>query len=190
MCVSIENKLSRALLWSAYQHHIREILQPMLLIIKKIEASNGPEIMLFSRFRKALPNLLTINFESLSRLNPFVNNAEANDLIEGLNVQALEMANKEVQLKRDDYQEFAKLCMVYLEQDRDTSQGHYMHKARLMAKLLYSIIICLLETENKEMPSGCVTTKQQGSKVRDFVNFVTLVFSPWWFICTSTEDAQ
>ncbi len=48
-----------------------------------------------------------------------------------------------------------------------------LHKARWMAKLIYLIKICLFEQQIKDLPCGTITTLQQESKVRDFVNFVT-----------------
>ena len=58
-----------------------------------------------------------------------------------------------------------------------------------MAKLLYSIKICLLEQQIQELPKGTVTTTAQTPKVRDFVNFVTLVYSKWWLTCPFAFDA-
>ena len=64
-----------------------------------------------------------------------------------------------------------------------------MHKARWMSKLLYAIKICLSEQQTKQLPPGTVTTRQQVSKLRQFVVFVTHVYSAWWMTCTSVVDA-
>jgi hypothetical protein len=58
-----------------------------------------------------------------------------------------------------------------------------------MAKLIYSIKICLFEQQIQELPRGTIATAQQTSKVRDFANFVTLVYSAWWMTCNSETDA-
>ena len=58
-----------------------------------------------------------------------------------------------------------------------------------MAKLLYAIKICLFEEQISSLPQGTITTKQQVPKVRAFVNFVTLVYIPWWLKSTSPTDA-
>lgn len=49
-----------------------------------------------------------------------------------------------------------------------------------MAKLLYSIKICLFEEQIKNLPVGTITARHQVPKLRIFVNFVTLVYSQWW----------
>jgi len=59
-----------------------------------------------------------------------------------------------------------------------------LHKAR-MAKLLYSIKICLLKQHIAILPPGTVTTKRKVAKTRDFVNFATVVYSSWWMSCNS-----
>ena len=62
-------------------------------------------------------------------------------------------------------------------------------KARWMAKLLYSLKICLLECEIQKLPAGTITTRQQLLKLRDFVKFATLVYSSWWLSAGSAVDA-
>jgi len=64
-----------------------------------------------------------------------------------------------------------------------------LHKARWMAKLLYSLKICLLESEIEKLPTGTITAKHQLPKLRDFVNFATLVYSSWWLAADSAIDA-
>ena len=58
-----------------------------------------------------------------------------------------------------------------------------------MAKLIYSIKICLFEQQIQDLPCGTIMTLQQVSKVRDFVDFATLVYSTWWITTNFIEDA-
>lgn len=64
-----------------------------------------------------------------------------------------------------------------------------LHKARWMAKLIYSIKICLFKQQIQDLPRGTIMTLQQVSKVRNFVNFAILVYSTWWITTNSMEDA-
>ena len=64
-----------------------------------------------------------------------------------------------------------------------------LHKARWMSKLLYTIKICLLADQIKELPAGTITSGQQMHKVRAFVVFATLVYSSWWITSPSVTDA-
>ena len=96
--------------------------------------------------------------------------------------------------RRDDYKEFIELCTVFLNGKLAECRVIFkrpgaLHKARWMAKLIYSIKICLFEHQIQDLPRGTITTLQQVSKVRDFVNFVTLVYSTWWITTKSMQDA-
>ena len=57
-----------------------------------------------------------------------------------------------------------------------------------MAKLIYSIKICLFEEQIRDLPIGTITTKAQTAILRDFVNFSTLIYSVWWKTCSSATD--
>jgi len=104
------------------------------------------------------------------------------------------LAQSQILLQRDDYLEFIQLCVLFLNGDTAGKTLKFkrpgaLHKARWMAKLLYSIKICLFEEQIKQLPPGTITTQQQVLKVRDFVNFATLVYSHWWMTCNSAADA-
>lgn len=106
----------------------------------------------------------------------------------------LNLAQSEQLIRRDDYLEFTELCVLFLNgetvaQAVKLKRPGALHKARWMAKLLYSIKICLFREQIKQLPAGTITTSQQVVKVRDFVNFATLVYSHWWMNCNSAADA-
>jgi|SRR6218665_2111222 len=60
-----------------------------------------------------------------------------------------------------------------------------------MAKLLYSMKICLFEQHIADLARSTITrpTQQQVAKVRDFVNCVTLVYSSWLMTNSLVIDA-
>ena len=167
--------------------------------------------MLFSRFRK---NYERLNFhrpavlhvsssptseqsEQLSRFDNSEFNGTARDLVESLRNSVLNLAHSQKSLCRDDYKEFIELCIVFLNGEA-VGETHKqitfkrpgaLHKARWMAKLIYSIKICLFEQQIQDLPRGTITTNQQTLTVRKFVTFVTLVYSTWWMSCNSVKDA-
>ena len=49
--------------------------------------------------------------------------------------------------------------------------------------------ICLLEAQISQLPPGTITTGHEVPKVRAFVIFATLIYSPWWMTCASATDA-
>ena len=79
------------------------------------------------------------------------------------------------------------LFMVTKENTVTFKRPETLHKARWLAKLLYSIQICLFEQQIADLPRSAITTQQQVAKVRDFVNCVTLVYSSWWMTCSSVR---
>ena len=58
-----------------------------------------------------------------------------------------------------------------------------------MAKLIYSIMISLMQDQNQQFLQGTITTKHQLPKIREFVTFATTVYSPWWLTCSFAVDA-
>lgn len=40
-----------------------------------------------------------------------------------------------------------------------------------------------------QLPAGTITSRQQITKVREFVTFVTLLYSSWWLQCSVALDA-
>ena len=86
---------------------------------------------------------------------------------------------------RGDYKELVKLVLFYLgdaSQERlQFYQPGAMHKARWMAKLLYSIKMVMLAPKIlSELPKGAVFGAGQLEKVRRFVRFVVTCYVPWW----------
>ena len=193
-CVTIQQRLNRALLWSACRHHVGEVILSHVFTDLQIEASKSPDITLFVRFRK---NFELLPHEPLTRFNPIAYGDAALRLLEDWRTSILELAHSELSLCRDDYREFVELCTVFLNDEMPGRSGQSvtfkrpgaLHKARWMAKLLYSIKICLFEKQIQQLPNGTVTTPHQVSKIRDFVTFCIFIYSRWWMTCNSAADA-
>lgn len=64
------------------------------------------------------------------------------------------------------------------------------HKARWMAKLLYSIKMVLLASKiSDELPKGSVFVKHQIKKLQRFVRFAVFCYFPWWATATVSSSA-
>ena len=118
----------------------------------------------------------------------------AQDVIYNLQYDAIRIAKANLQQKRDDYLEFVELCLIFLngfpeERQFSFKQPGAMHRARWMAKAIYSIEIALLQNHIDLLPTGKITSKHQPEKVRDFVTFVTLIYCKWWLQCSVAVDA-
>lgn len=200
-CVTIQKQLGRALLWSACRHHVGEIILSHVFDDLKIEASRSPDVTLFTRFRRNFSLLNTAacgdTHVPLSRFNCSLHSEKVQSFMNELRISSLEKTKTVISegKMRDDYLEFVNLCNIYLENELDGETKQFfrrpgaLHKARWMAKLIYSIKICLFEQHIQKLPIGTITTKQQVPKVREFVNFATLIYSTWWFSCNSAIDA-
>ena len=90
-----------------------------------------------------------------------------------------------------------KLCLLFLNHpiDAPRTKQHTlrrlgaMHKARWMAKVIYSIKMCTLENQLKLLPKGTIATEHHLAELKEFVIFIT-VYSKWWFLCPSVTDAS
>ena len=154
----------------------------------------SPEVTLFTRFCKNFELLPHGDDWPLAQFNVANFNEPALTMIEIWRHEALQILQTENNFKRDDYLEFVELCTLFLRsQDAVKStkfnQPGALHKARWMVKRLYGIKTCLLEAQISQLPPGTITTGHQVPKVRDFIIFATLIYSPWWMTCTSATDA-
>lgn len=192
-CITIQHNLQRALLWSACRHHVGEVILTQVFNDLHIEASRSPEVTLFSRFRAKFdlfPHSCNED-QPLSILDLSQFGDADTRLLDGMRIDTLEILKSKAEMKRDDYLEFIELCKVFLGDQKELTfkRPGAIHKARWMAKLLYSIKITLLENNIAQLPQGTVTTKHQLPKIRDFVIFATIIYSSWWITCSHTADA-
>ena len=51
-CVTLQNTISKPLLWFACRHHVGEVVLGHVWDVLKIEVSKSPKIQIFQRFRK------------------------------------------------------------------------------------------------------------------------------------------
>lgn len=191
-CISIQQQLDRALLWSACQHHIGEIIVSHVFEDLNIESSKSPEITVFTRLRKSWNRLPHDGDQGLSHLDLQSFSVEARPLIQEWIDEVLELARTQLEYRRDDYKEMMSLCVAYLSSDTvnfSFKQPGAIHKARWMAKIIYAVKIVLLERQISELPKGTITTSSQIQKLKRFVTFISLVYCQWWFCCTVAIDA-
>ena len=192
-CVSLQQALGRPLLWAACRHHVGEVILTQIFADLKIEASKSPEVSLFSRFKKHYGGVSSLNKEKLTLFNARSYSDETEALLQEWRIEAIQLASDSTKHQRDDYKEFAELCLCYLgdprNKDVNFKRPGALHKARWMAKLLYSIKIVLLQDKICTLPPGTITTKQQSEKLSVFVTFACLIYSSWWNTCAKAVDA-
>lgn len=142
-CVSIQEKLKHALLWSGCRHHVGEVILTHIFNDLKIEVSKSPDILLFPCLRKhweLLPYKVD-QHQHLSQLDLSLLDEASKELVEEWKASTLETLSQKLDFKRDDYKEFLEMCIVFLGGKSDISFGRpgALHKARWMAKILYAM---------------------------------------------------
>ena len=200
-CIQLQVDTGKAMLWAACRHHIGEIILTHVWDCLEIEVSQSPDISIFLRFRSIYGSLSTSDLDNLK-----FPKIDFTDLISETEVQAFLEKAKCSERVRDDYNELIALTQLLIT--KDTSNFMFMkpgalHKARWMAKLLYTIKMVLLQEKiENELPPGsvfeatgkikrrCKIKKEtQVEKLARLCKFVVAVYIPWWITCGSGPDA-
>ena len=158
-CISIQEKLDRPLFWCASRHHIGEILLSHLWEDLKLETSKGPKISIFTRFQ--------VNFKILTSKDPS-NYCFAPNSPENTNIIIMCQRVLSNQNMRGDYKELAQLIIMYLDGGNtlfNIQAPGALHRARWMAKLIYSLKIILLSSKiHQELCRGAIFFQRPGNK--------------------------
>jgi len=189
-CIAIQEKLQRAVLWSGCRHHIGEVLLSHVFNDLKIEASKSPDITVFTRLRSNW-DLLPHSSEQSLLFQPSSHSPKAQEILATMRNETIACATKVTEFLRDDYREFAELSLLFLGAPLEVHfrRPGALHKARWMAKLVYSLKLALAENSIGQLPPGTITSRQQVPKIRAFATFITHVYCMWWLTCTKTADA-
>ena len=188
-CICIQERAEKALLWCACRKHMGEVLLDKAWKCLGVEAERSPEVSIFLRFREKFPHLdLASNLSKEISNDPFMANQRASVIDLLLKIKA----DKNLQhlLPRGDYKELLDLTLFYLDANREKSlkisRPGAAHKARWMAKLLYSLKIALLKETIQDTRTSVRDkwiSESQMEKMCRFVSFVTHIYIPWWFQC-------
>ena len=190
--IKIQETLDCSLLWLACRHHVGEIIAGDVYKSLNIEIQKSPESTLFTKFKEKWDDF-DKSCDLLSRFEiPEALSDEAITMIEHLKDEAIEVVKSVKDFVRDDYKDLAKLTLSYLcdpEQLLDDSTFHRpggISHARWMSKLLCSLKLVMLE-DDYEVRHVC--SRKQSQSLRDFANFVALIYAPWWLTCSLKSSA-
>ena len=162
-CICLQSEFGRALLWCACRHHIGELILSHVFEDLQIEVSKSPDVSLFARFQKHFDQIIGKNYDfnygDFEDYNPDAQEV----LMESRDTVINSLKNKPI-FARNDYKIFYVLCEILLKQKSDNihlNQPGALHKARWMAKLLYSIKIILLKNHVFAQPRGSVFNSEE-----------------------------
>ena len=176
-CQLIENSLDRNLLWLACRHHMLEVLLADSFTVC-FGPSSGPEILLFKRF-KGMWFQLNHHKPQLSAEPLIAASDDEKDFI----LQQLELTHA-----RDDYLELLTLASSMLGLDTDVTirRPGAMHRARWMAKAIYSLKMELLLAGNESIMK---LTARELKGLQRFNRFVIHIYLKAWFTSRLATDA-
>ena len=188
-CVAIQRELGSPLLWLACRHHIGEVILDEVWNVSKIETSKSPDVTIFKSFREKWDHISHYDTSDLSFPKSQKKLQQKKDAIINLLKDSLL-----AEFTRGDYKELVQLSLLYLS--GEVSEGYRfahpgaLHKARWMAKLIYSIKIVLMsEKIQRELRSDDVLSNAQLTKLQKFVMFAVYVYVPWWLTCPVASAA-
>lgn len=180
-CVLLEQKLERELLLFACRHHVYELVLKCVFETKIPQVTNSPDIPMFKKFRD---NWKSINPDAIQSYTDFVTQHFCNVMIEEL----LTFYKKELlkTIVRDDYRELIELSIIFLGGDNEKKfkikPPGAMHQARWMARAIYSLKICLLQSQFK------ISAKDKRS-LQDVCLFIAVLYVKPWLQCSLAVKA-
>lgn len=94
-CISTQDKLQHAVLWSDCRHHTGELLLSHVFTDLKIEASKSPDVTLFTRLRSTCNwDLIPHNSSQLLPFRPADHGMQAQELLALMRDDVIALANE------------------------------------------------------------------------------------------------
>lgn len=150
-CAILQRMLGRSLFHLACRHHIYELTVSTAFTISMNEKTKGPEISIFTNFRKAWPNITQDAFTPAIEDELFSKQITLEKKQTIISFALGQMALLESD--RDDYKELIELILLALgeesigEKPITIKRPGAVHRARWMAKIIYAIKIFLFRKQ-------------------------------------------
>ena len=180
-CILLEQKFDKDLLWFACRHHILEIVLEATVTLS-LGPSKGPDFMIFKRFQSSWEIIDRSNFQASSS-NDIVHSA-----VSSVANEIIAFAENQLQQfqPRDDYRELLELTIMFLggvpSQGCSFKAPAGLHRARWMAKAIYSLKIWMLRSQFK-------MTKKEEKGIADVCLFTVTLYVKAWFRALSAPSS-
>ena len=174
-CMIFEQLLGRNVLHLACRHHIHEIMLEEALSVT-MGPSSGPDILLFKRFKTFWPNIV------LSSYKPGIEVAAIANALDGVldDMKAFVNSQLEMNHQREDYRELLELASIFMGEvpvrGLNFRKPGAIHRARFMARLLYSLKIYIFRD------SGFKMSHHELRGLGDFCVFGVGNYIKSWFV--------
>jgi len=173
-CALLQQKFDCCLLHVACRHHMFEIVLEAVFHECMELKSSGPEIALFKRFQKQFGAFQRDNFQTV------LDDEALNQKLEPWKEEIASFCIEQLQIAqpRDDYREMLELSLIILGKTPSRGiriiQPGAMHRARWMARVIYSMKLLLFRQQFKLKP-----TEETG--LRRFVMFALIIYIRAWY---------
>jgi hypothetical protein len=180
-CVLLEQNLNRNLVSLPCRHHIMELIVARVFGTL-METSSGPNIKLFQRFADCWTSIDKQSYKSgvADESIALQFESDKDDLVSLIHFQLSQFQ------PRDDYRELLQLGLLFLgaalPADATIHQPGALHRARWMAKLIYSLKIYLFRFQFR-------LTSHELLGLSRFNVFVMKVYLKAWYTCQCATSA-
>lgn len=181
--VLLERKIGRDLIYLPCRHHIFEIILKEIFLRKVLNATVGPNIPLFERFKNEWKDL-DQKFFNFGITNETVRQHINPNIAEEIKDFCLDQLAKNI--CRDDYKELLELVVMFLgfnlpNGNRFRKPGA-SHHARWMAKAIYALKLFMFRDQ-------FTISNKQHDGLRDVCIFLILLYVKAWFRSTLSIEA-
>lgn len=180
-CALLEQSLGRDLALFACRHHIYELVLKNVFEAKIKQNVRSPEIPIFKTIRD---NWKNIDSNKIEPCIDFVRKHIPDEQI--LSILRFYKAALKKTFIREDYRELIELCVVFLNGDPEKKikikPPGALHQARWMARAIYSLKICLLQSQVN-------IDANDKSALQDICLFLAIIYVKPWLECTEAVKA-
>jgi hypothetical protein len=180
-CVLIEQKMDNDMLWFACRHHILDIMLEAVVSLS-LSVSSGPDIQIFKRFKANWLKLDKQTYQTAADCPVTVL------ITDNIKEDIIRFAMKQLDecQPRDDYKELLELSIIFLggtpKSGVNFKKPGAHHRARWMAKVIYSMKIWMFKSQFK-------LTKSEEKGLRDISCFAVEVYLKSWFTAPAATSA-
>ena len=172
-CILLEQQMDKDMLWLACRHHVMEIMLEGV-VTSVLPPSTGPEIVIFKKFQSKWSSIdKTIYSTSLT--DEIMAEEVAGCANEVITFALNQLAKFQ---PRDDYRELLELTIIFLggklAKGISFKAPAGLHRARWMAKAIYSLKIFLFKNQFE-------LTDKEESAIRDICLFTVRLYVKVWF---------
>lgn len=180
VCVLLENRMHKQLIWFPCRHHVAELVLGSNIALWEGKSS-GPSVNRFENFKKKVwsgidkGNYISLSDEKRKQLEKYYSYD---------NVVAFVKNQQKKKQIRGDYKELLELALAFLGVNKPKIKPPgCTSNARWMQKAIYSLKMYLFREQQEKAKKK--TEIDDMKRLEDICLFIVFVYIPYWFDCTT-----